>query len=139
MGQVRHGSATTAYAVRAAIQRSVARQSRLAVMRGASFARGIEQGTGYQSQDRREVAKAVGGEGLEDWAEGAAFNRSHGSARGNDRCIPAAHAAAAGRLPLCSKVSDLLCLSHLAPASLTKEDDDNDDIQGRFRGAAEWR
>ncbi|SDP76723.1 hypothetical protein SAMN04488512_13911 [Sulfitobacter litoralis] len=37
------------------------------------------------------------------------------------------------------RVSDLLCMSNLAHASLTKEHDDNDDIQGSFRRAAERR
>lgn len=64
MGQVRHGSATTTYAVRAAIQRS---QASLAQLSEACD----------QSKDSREVAKARDGRGLEDWSEGAAFNRSH--------------------------------------------------------------
>ena len=34
------------------------------------------------------------------------------------------------------RVSDLLCMNNLAHASLTKEHDDNDDIQGSFRRAA---
>ena len=37
------------------------------------------------------------------------------------------------------RVSDLLCMSNMAHASLTKEHDTNDDFQGRFRRATEWR
>jgi hypothetical protein len=35
------------------------------------------------------------------------------------------------------RVSDLLCMSNLAHASKLKEHDDNDDIQGSIRRAAE--
>ena len=38
-----------------------------------------------------------------------------------------------------SRVSDLLCMSNLAHASKLKEHDNNDDIQGRIRRAAERR
>ena len=37
------------------------------------------------------------------------------------------------------RVSDLLCMSNLAHASKLKEHDDNDDIQGSIRRAAERR
>jgi flagellar biosynthesis/type III secretory pathway protein FliH len=37
------------------------------------------------------------------------------------------------------RVSDLLCMSNMAHASLTKEHDNDDDFQGRFRRAAERR
>ena len=37
------------------------------------------------------------------------------------------------------RVSDLLCMSNMAHASLTKERDNDDDFQGRFRRAAERR
>ena len=36
-----------------------------------------------------------------------------------------------------ARVSDLLCMSNLSHASLTKEHDNDDDFQGRFRRAAE--
>jgi hypothetical protein len=68
----------------------------------ASFARAVEQGVGHQSQDCHEVAQAFDGGGFEDQTEGAALNRSHRSGGGNDRGISTAHAAATGRLPLCS-------------------------------------
>jgi len=38
-----------------------------------------------------------------------------------------------------ARVSDLLCMSNLAHASKLKEHDDNDDIQGSIRRAAERR
>jgi hypothetical protein len=37
------------------------------------------------------------------------------------------------------RVSDLLCMSNLGHASKLKEHDDNDDIQGSIRRAAERR
>ena len=40
---------------------------------------------------------------------------------------------------LTTRVSDLLCMSNLAHASKLKEHDDNDDIQGNIRRAAERR
>ncbi len=37
------------------------------------------------------------------------------------------------------RVSDLLCMSNLAPASQLKEHDNNDDFEGSFRRTAERR
>ena len=96
MGQVRHGSATSTHAVRAAIQRSIARQSLFTAMRGASFARAVEPGTRHQPEDGGEVAQAGDGRGHEDRAFGTEV---HGPVRGrgsDGRSIPKAHAAAAG-------------------------------------------
>jgi hypothetical protein len=42
-------------------------------------------------------------------------------------------------LPKGERVSDLLCMSDLAHAFKLKEHDDNDDIQGSIRRAAERR
>ena len=68
MGQIRHGSATTTQAVRAAIVRAGPPSVRGRARMIASFARAAEQGAGYQSQDRRKVAQAGDGGGLEDRA-----------------------------------------------------------------------
>jgi hypothetical protein len=76
MGQVRHGSGTTPFAVRAAIQRSAARQSLFTAMRGARFALGAEPGAGHQSQDGFQVAQAGDGRGYEDGSERTALNGS---------------------------------------------------------------
>jgi len=67
----------------------------------ASFARAAEPGTGHQPQDGCEVAQACDGRGYENRADGAALNGADGSREGDGRCVPAPHAAAAGRLPLC--------------------------------------
>jgi hypothetical protein len=78
MGQARHGSASTTHAVRAAIQRSVARQAFAPQTPiGAGFARAAKQGVGHQSQERRKVVQACDGRGSEDRAKGAALYRSH--------------------------------------------------------------
>ena len=84
MGQVRHGSATTTFAVRAAIQRALA----------------AEPGAWYQPQDRRKVAQARDGRGPQDRADGTVVHRSDRGRGGNGRGVPPPYAAAAGRLPL---------------------------------------
>lgn len=79
MGQVRHGSATTTHAARAAMMRAgpplVGGSARMI----ASFARNAEPGAWDQPKDGGEVAQAPDGRGSQDWTEGAAF---HGSVRG---------------------------------------------------------
>lgn len=113
MGQVRHKSAATTHAVRAAIQRSIARQSRLSAMRGASVARAAEPGTGHQPKDRGQVAQAGDGRGYEDGSERTAiYGPDRGRRRGDCR-IPSSYAAADGRLPLCAPAVD--------PASIARQ------------------
>ena len=72
----------------------------------ASFARAVEPGTRHQSEDGGEVAEAGDGRGHEDRAVGTAVHRADGARGGDGRCLPAAHAPAVGRLPLCSKALD---------------------------------
>ena len=94
MGQVRHGSATTTYAVRAAIQRS---QASLAQLSGEF---GINPKTVAKWRKRATVR------GPEDRSEGAALDGPDRGGRGDDRRVPASHAAAAGRLPLRAAADD---------------------------------
>ncbi len=61
MGQVRHGSATTTHAVRAAIMRAGPPSVRGSARMIASFARDVEQRAGDQPQDSLEVAQAPDG------------------------------------------------------------------------------
>jgi hypothetical protein len=66
MGQVRHGSATTTHAVRAAIMRACPPLVRGPARMIASFDRVTEPGVGHQPQDSGEVAQASDGRGSED-------------------------------------------------------------------------
>ena len=74
MGQIRHGSAATTYAVRAAIQRSQIEGPPAIGSRAGLRARAVEHGTGHQPQNRRKVAQAGDGRGYEDWANDTAIN-----------------------------------------------------------------
>ena len=72
----------------------------------ASFARAVEPGTRHQSEDGGEVAEARDGRGHEDRPDGTAVHGADGGRGGDGRCLPAAHAPAAGRLSLCPAVVD---------------------------------
>ncbi len=114
MGKIRHGSATIEPARRHRFEpagegtpsepqysdplpdRALLRN----VPRGASFARAVEPGSGYQPQDGCEVAEADDGRGYEDWAVGTALNCFERGGGSCGRRVPAPHAFAAGRLPL---------------------------------------
>jgi hypothetical protein len=63
MGQVRHGSAMTKHAVRAAIMRAGPPLVRGTARMIASFARDAEPGVGHQPGDGSEVAQATDGRG----------------------------------------------------------------------------
>ena len=93
MGQVRHGSATTTHAVRAAIQRSQASLAQL------SRELGINAKTVAKRRKRQTVEDL-------NRAEGAALNCLDPSRGGDHRGIQAAHLVAAGRLSLCSATDD---------------------------------
>ena len=75
MGQVRHGSATTTHAVRAALMRACPPLVRGLARMIASFARAAEPGTGHQPQDGGEVAQAGNCRGHEDRTVGTAVHR----------------------------------------------------------------
>ncbi len=102
MGQVRHGSATTTYAVRAAIMRAGPPPVRGQARMIASFARAAEPRARHQPQDRREVAQARDGRGHEDRAEGTAVNGADRGGRIGGGGVPSPYAVAAGRLSLCT-------------------------------------
>ena len=108
MEQVRHGSATTTHAVRAAIQRSQASLSTLTRARD-------------QPEDGGEMAEAGDGRGFEDRAEGPSLHDLDPSRGGSGRRIPASHITAARRLPLCvaavDAASDTLSAAPLPAAS----------------------
>lgn len=95
MGQVRHGSAATTHAVRAAIQRSQVEGLSAIGSRAGLRARAADPGIGHQPQDGGEVAQARHGRGLEDRAEGAPIDGSDRRG-GSHRSLPEAHAAVAG-------------------------------------------
>ena len=101
LDQARLSGATTTHAVRAAIQRSQVEGPPAIGSRAGLRARGAEQGVRDQPQDGREVAQAGDGRGPEDWAEGTALIRADRGRRGDGGGVPAAHALASGRLPLC--------------------------------------
>ena len=96
MGQVRHGSATTTHAVRAAIMRAGPPSVRGPARMIAIFARDVELRAGDQSQDSLEVAQAPDGRGSQDRAKRAALGDPDRDRGGNHRRFQAAHAAAAG-------------------------------------------
>jgi transposase InsO family protein len=87
MGQVLHGSATTTEAIRRAIQDSQEPEGSFEALRD-------------QPEDRREVEESDLGGGCADRAEEALLDGSHDRGGGCDRRLPAAHPAAARRLPL---------------------------------------
>jgi hypothetical protein len=78
MGQVRHGSATTTRAVRAAIMGASPPLGRGMARMIAGFARASEPGARHQSQDGGEVAEAGDGRGHEDRPDGTAVHRADG-------------------------------------------------------------
>jgi len=86
MGQGLHGSATTAEAVRRAIQHSQASLRTPAKL-------------WHQPEDRRQVEEATDG-GSANGSEGPKINLVVDRRGGGDRRLPPAHTAAAGRLPL---------------------------------------
>ena len=88
MGQVLHGSATTTEAVRRAIQAS--EES----VRALARRYGISPTTVQKWRKRQTSADAPHG------AEAAALHRAHPRGGGHHRRLSAAHAPAAGRLPL---------------------------------------
>ena len=90
MGQVRHGSATTTHAVRAAIQRSRASLSQL------SKELGINPKTVAKWRKRATV------EDLKTGPKGTTINGPDRSRGGDHRRIQTAYIVAAGRLSLCS-------------------------------------
>lgn len=108
MGQVRHGCATTTHAVRAAIQRS---QASLATLSGEL---GINPKTVAKWRKRTTV---------EDLKTGPKALIHHPvRSRGGNCCgVPAAHAAAAGRLPLrvaaVDSAPDAVSVGSLPPAA----------------------
>jgi hypothetical protein len=106
MGQVRHGSATTTHAVRAAIQRSQVEGLPAISPRAGLRARAAEPGAGHQPQDGCEVAQARDGRGYEDRADGTALDCADRGRGGDGRGILAAHTPAAGRLSLCPATLD---------------------------------
>ncbi len=120
MVQVRHGSATTTHAVRAAIMRANPPLVRGLAQMIASFARAAEPRAGGQPQDRCEVAQARDGQGYEDRAVGATIHRADRGGRSNGRGIPALYAAAIGRLPLrlaaVDPAPDTICAASLSAA-----------------------
>ena len=65
MGQVRHGSATITFAVRAAIMRACPPLVRGLARMIESFARAAEPGTRHQPEDGGEVTEAGVGRGYE--------------------------------------------------------------------------
>lgn len=101
MGQVRHGSATTTHAARAAIMRASPPLVRGMARMIASFARATEPGARHQPQDGGEVVQARDGRGPQDRAEGTAVNCADRGGRGGGCCVPSPDALAAGRLSLC--------------------------------------
>ena len=88
MGQVLHGSATTTETVRRAIQ---ARQESV---RAAAKRYGISPTTVQKWRSRQTSTDARNG------AEGAPLQRAQPGGRGGHHGLPAAHPAAARRLPL---------------------------------------
>ena len=61
---------------------------------------------GINPKNGGEMAEAGDGRGPEDLAEGPSFHDPDRSRRGGGHRIPAAHIAAAGRLPLCATAVD---------------------------------
>ena len=100
MGQVRHGSATTTLAAKAAIMRASPPLVRGMARMIASFARAAEPGARHQPQDGGEVAQARDGRGPQDRAEGTAVNCADRGGRSGGCCVPSPDALAAGRLSL---------------------------------------
>ena len=94
MGQILHGSATTTEAVRRAIQHS---QESL---------RALAEALRDQSEDRCEVEEAGFGRRSADRSEGAKVDGAVDRGGGDHRRFSTAHAAAAGRLPLCAAADD---------------------------------
>ena len=94
MGQVLHGSATTTEAIRRAIQHS---QESL---------RALAKRYGDQPEDGRQVEEADFGRRSADRAERAEVDGAVDRGGGDHRRLPAAHAAAARRLPLCAAADD---------------------------------
>jgi hypothetical protein len=94
MGQVRHGSATTTHAIGAALQRSQASLAQLSQELGIT---------------PKTVAKWRKRGTVEDLKTGPKAPRSTTLTEGEDAMVvacPAPHAAATGRLPLCSATDD---------------------------------
>ena len=60
----------------------------------------------HQPEDRREVEEAYGRQGSADRPEGSSFDGAEYRGGGRHRGIPPSHAAAAGRLPLCTAGDD---------------------------------
>ncbi len=102
MGQVRHGSATTTHAVRAAIQRSTARQGHAKHDPDEGQARSVAQ----LSEELGINPKTVAGASAR---RSDRADRLDGSDRGRgsgDRCLSTPYPAAAGRLPLRPAATD---------------------------------
>ncbi len=71
-----------------------------------SFARDAKPGAGDQPEDGREMAQEGDGRGPEDRAEGPSFDNPVRGGGGNGCGVPAPHAAATRRLPLCIAILD---------------------------------
>src|SRR4029079_17143688 len=107
MGQILHGSATTTYAIRTAIQRSKAPLKELAAQYG------LNHKTVAKWRKRAFVNDAPHG------AEGSALDSPVARGRGHRRRLPQAHDAAARRLPLCP-AGDHSEPDSVVPASMSK-------------------
>ena len=97
MGQIRHGSATTTHAVRAAIMRACPPLVRGLARMIASFARAAKPGAGDHPEDGGEVAQARDGRRSQDRAEKASIYDPCRGRGGSGRRISASCAAPPGR------------------------------------------
>src|SRR5690349_139036 len=109
MGQVRHDSATTTHAVRAAIQRSQASLAQLS------------QELCINPKTGRQMAEAGDGRGSQDRTDGAALDCPDRSRGGDGRGVPTPYAADVGRLSLRSATfgpaPDPLCAALMLAAT----------------------